>query len=110
MSRRFGSGSLGQTLGNDSNSSQKFQSSISKTFGWTLKFRIQILFSNLIPNRRRFNSVKIVLGGFDAAGFESTFFCQPLAWLIKVWVGSSRTLTFKLAQIQTVKSVSKMAF
>ena len=37
MSRRFGSGSLGQTLGDDSNSRQKFQSSISKTFGWTLK-------------------------------------------------------------------------
>ena len=38
MSWRFGSGSLGQTFGDDSNSRQKFQSPISKTFEWTLKF------------------------------------------------------------------------
>ena len=34
----FGSGSEVQTLGDDSNSRQKFQSPISKTFEWTLKF------------------------------------------------------------------------
>ena len=38
MRLRFGSGSEVQTLGDDSNSRQKFQSPISKTFAWTLKF------------------------------------------------------------------------
>ena len=38
MSLWFGSGSEVQTLGDDSNSRQKFQSPLSKTFAWTLKF------------------------------------------------------------------------
>ena len=42
--QQFGSGSEIQTLGDDSNSRQKFQSPISKTFAWTLKFYIDIEF------------------------------------------------------------------
>ena len=38
MSLWFGSGSEVQTLRDDSNSREKFQSPISKTFAWTLKF------------------------------------------------------------------------
>ena len=37
MSLRFGSGSLVQTLGDDSNSKPKFQSPIYKTFAWTFR-------------------------------------------------------------------------
>ena len=43
MSLWFGSGSLVQTLGDDSNSKPKFQSPIYKTFAWTLKLLLMHL-------------------------------------------------------------------
>ena len=63
MSRRFGSGSLGQTLGDDSNSRQKFQSSISKTFGWTLKFVKSKFFEKLEKNYKILQKIEMLASG-----------------------------------------------